>query len=84
VLYCDTGKLNVINEDAGDVVRSTLAARIRDCLRAEYAVSRLEDDKLWVVLRGVHNLVGVVAVRNKIRHSVTGPIPYHLAPSIRS
>jgi diguanylate cyclase (GGDEF)-like protein len=82
VLYCDAGQLSsgqsTSGDRVGDVVRSTLAARIRDCVREEDTVGRIGNDKLWVVLRGVHNVEDVLAVGDKIRRCVTSPIHYHL------
>ncbi len=58
----------------GEEVLRVLAGRISDALRSGDLVARLEDDRLLVVLRGVHHLRGAIRVANKIRTAVEDPI----------
>jgi diguanylate cyclase (GGDEF)-like protein len=78
VAACDLDDFAFINEeygrDAGDEVLRIVTGRISDALRSGDLVSRLEDDQLLVVLRGVHHLRGAIRVANKIRAAVEDPI----------
>lgn len=60
-------------QTAADVLE-VLGARITGALRAGDLVAHLTDDRLLVVLRGVHHLRGSIRVANKVRAVVEDPI----------
>ena len=86
VLFCDTDNFKAVNDtwghNVGDFVLSTIAARIRDCVREGDTVGRVGGDEMMILLPGVHNLEEVVAVGNKIRARIAEPIDY-LGQTIR-
>jgi len=78
VASCDLDDFAFINEEygreAGDEILRIVKGRVSDALRSGDLVSRLEDDRFLVVLRGVHHLRGAIRVANKIRAAVEDPI----------
>jgi diguanylate cyclase (GGDEF)-like protein len=78
VASCDLDDFSFVNEEygreAGDEILRIVKGRISDALRSGDLVSRLEDDRFLVVLRGVHHLRGAIRVANKIRAAVEDPI----------
>lgn len=71
VLYCDVDGFKGINDTlghgVGDVVLSTLASRIRHCVRDGDTVGRVGGDEILVLLPGLHNLDEVTRIAEKIR-----------------
>ena len=63
-----------LGDDVGAEVLRVLAGRISDTLRSGDLVARLDDERLLVVMRGVHHLRGAIRVANKIRAVVEDPI----------
>ncbi len=80
VLFCDTDRFKVINDTwghaVGDVVLSTLAARIRNCVRDGDTVGRIGGDEMLVLLPNVRNIDDVVNIAEKIRRHVAEPIDH--------
>jgi diguanylate cyclase (GGDEF)-like protein/PAS domain S-box-containing protein len=80
VLFCDTDNFKAINDtmghNVGDLVLSTIAWRIRDCVREGDTVGRIGGDEMLVLLPGVHSVEEVVAIGNKIRCRVAEPIDH--------
>jgi len=87
ILCCDVDHFKDINDTrghaVGDVVLATLAARIRECIRASDTVGRVGDDKMLVLLPGVHDLCEVTKIAEKIRFRAAEPIQ-HSGTSIHS
>lgn len=80
VLFCDMDKFKTVNDThghaAGDEVLRVMADRIRHCLRSTDDLgARVGGDELLVVLHGVQDLAGAVAVAEKLRASAAEPIP---------
>ena len=79
VLFCDVDHFKAVNDNfghgVGDRVLTTLAARVRDCVRDTDTVGRIGGDEIVVLLPGIHSLDDVLGVAEKIRHRVTEPIP---------
>ncbi len=71
VLYCDVDRFKDINDTwghaAGDLVLSTLAARVRDCVREGDTVGRTGGDEILVLLPGLHSLDEAAQIAEKIR-----------------
>ncbi len=80
VLFCDADHFKVINDTwghpVGDFVLSTVAERIRGCVRADDTVGRIGGDEMLVLLPDVHSIDEVVAIAEKIRHCVSQPIDH--------
>ncbi len=80
VAFCDIDQFKTLNDTfghlAGDVVLSTVAARIRVSVRDGDTVGRLGGDEILVLLNGVHDLDEVVAIAEKIRRRVDEPIHF--------
>jgi diguanylate cyclase (GGDEF)-like protein/PAS domain S-box-containing protein len=82
VLFCDLDKFKSINDTyghaAGDEVLRTIAQRIKSAVRGGDMVARLAGDELLVLLTGVHDLAGAVAVAEKVRAAAANPIGFGL------
>lgn len=80
ILFCDVDHFKTINDTlghaAGDVVLSTLAARIMESIRSGDTVGRVGGDEMVVLLPGVHNLDEAVHIAEKIRCRATEPIDH--------
>ncbi len=85
VLFCDADRFKAINDTwghpVGDVVLSTVAGRIRDCVRGGDTVGRMGGDEMLVLLPGVHDIDEVLDIAEKIRCRVAEPI-HHLGQTI--
>ena len=57
-----------------DAVLRMVALRIRDALRTNDLVARMNDDGFILILRGVHHLRGAIRVANKVRVAVEDPL----------
>jgi diguanylate cyclase (GGDEF)-like protein/PAS domain S-box-containing protein len=80
VLFCDVDHFKTINDTwghaVGDVVLTTMATRVRDCVRAGDTVGRLGGDEMLVLLPHLHSLDEAVQIAEKIRHSAAQAIPH--------
>lgn len=80
VLFCDIDHFKTINDTwghlTGDVVLSTIGARIRVCVREGDTVGRLGGDEILVLLNGVHDLDEVVEIAEKIRLRASEPVHF--------
>lgn len=78
VLFCDADHFKAINDTwghaAGDVVLSSIAGRIRECVRISDTVGRIGGDEMMVLLPGVHGIGEVVHIAEKIRQAAAEPI----------
>lgn len=78
VLFCDIDHFKSINDTfghaAGDIVLSTVAARVRECVREHDTVGRIGGDEILVLLPGLHNLDEAAEVAEKIRLHAGQPI----------
>ncbi len=78
VLFCDVDHLKAINDTwghvVGDVVLSTLADRIRECVRGGDTVGRIGGDEMVVLLPGLHSLDEAAQIGEKIRCRAAAPI----------
>lgn len=78
VLFCDIDHFKSINDTwghtVGDVVLTTVAGRIGDCLRHDDTVGRMGGDEMLILLRGVHSLDEAADIAEKVRCHVGTPI----------
>lgn len=78
VLFCDVDDFKAINDTyghgVGDVVLTTLAARIRQCVREGDTVGRTGGDEILVLLHGLHTLAEATDIGETIRRHVAKPI----------
>lgn len=86
VLFCDIDHFKAINDTfghaGGDAVLATVAARVRECLRAGDTVGRTGGDEMLVLLPGVHNLDELTRIAKKVHYRTNEPI-HHSGRSIR-
>ncbi len=80
VLFCDVDHFKQINDtwghNAGDIVLTTLAARISETIRHGDTAGRTGGDELLVLLPGAHSLDEVTQIAEKIRSRAAEPIHY--------
>ncbi|WP_167098560.1 diguanylate cyclase domain-containing protein [Mycobacterium sp. DL592] len=78
ILFCDVDHFKTINDTlghaAGDVVLSTLAARISESVRIGDTVGRMGGDEIVVLLPGVHSLDETAQIAENIRCRAAEPI----------
>ncbi|BBZ77459.1 hypothetical protein MANY_27960 [Mycolicibacterium anyangense] len=78
VLFCDVDRFKSINDTwghgVGDTVLSTLAARIRHCVRHGDTVGRTGGDEILVVLPGLSGLDQLLEISETIRAQAAEPI----------
>ena len=78
VLFCDLDRFKDINDRyghaAGDALLTTVADRIRACLRREDLAARVGGDELLVVLQKVQSLENAMAMAETIRTTVMQPV----------
>jgi diguanylate cyclase (GGDEF)-like protein/PAS domain S-box-containing protein len=78
ILFCDVDRFKYINDTwghgTGDAVLTTLAARLRECVRQSDTVGRTGGDEMLVLLPGVHNIDEVAQIAEKIRRRAAEPI----------
>ena len=80
VLFCDVDRFKAVNDTwghtAGDITLSTVADRIRGCLREGDTVGRTGGDEILVLLPGLHDLYEATRIADLIRQRVAEPIYY--------
>jgi len=78
VAYCELDGFKELSSRLGpadsDAVLRVVALRIRDALRSNDLVARMNDDGFILILRGVHHLRGAIRVANKVRAAVEDPL----------
>jgi len=78
VLFCDVDGFKGINDKlghaAGDTVLSTLASRIRHCVRDGDTVGRMGGDEILVLMPGMPSIDQVTRVAEKIRRHAADPL----------
>ncbi|GJF17465.1 hypothetical protein NGTWS1803_05200 [Mycolicibacterium cyprinidarum] len=78
LLFCDVDRFKAVNDTwghaVGDLVLSTLAARIRQCVRQGDTVGRTGGDEILVQLPNLHSLEEAVQIAEKIRAHAAEPI----------
>ncbi|MGB0969922.1 MAG: diguanylate cyclase domain-containing protein, partial [Mycobacterium sp.] len=78
VLFCDVDKFKAINDTyghaAGDVILTTMADRIRSCVRDGDIVGRTGGDEMLVLLPNIHNIDEVADIAETIRGCAAEPI----------
>ena len=78
VLFCDVDHFKDVNDtwghSAGDLVLTTLADRVRECVRANDTVGRMGGDEMLVLLPGLHSLDEAAQIAEKIRCRAAEPI----------
>lgn len=79
-LFCDIDHFKSVNDNwghaVGDLVLTTVATRIRDCLRHGDTVGRTGGDEILVLLPSIHALDDAARIAEKIRCRVAEPIYY--------
>lgn len=80
VLFCDIDHFKGINDtwghSVGDLVLTTVADRIGECVRENDTVGRMGGDEMMVLLPGLHSLAEAAQIAEKIRCRAAEPI-YH-------
>jgi diguanylate cyclase (GGDEF)-like protein len=78
ILFCDVDHFKDINDTwghgVGDIVLATLAARIRESVRADDTVGRTGGDEILVLLPDVHGIDEVSEIADVIRRNAAEPI----------
>lgn len=78
LLFCDLDNFKAINDRhghaVGDEVLRTIGERVSACIRAEDIAARIGGDEILIVLSGVHDLRGALAVAEKVRQATLPPI----------
>ncbi len=74
LFYLDLNDFKPINDNLGhhigDLLLQTVAQRLRRCLRSSDTVARLGGDEFAVILPGIPKKLDVVAVAEKILHTI--------------
>lgn len=80
VLFCDIDRFKIVNDTwghaAGDVVLSTVADRVAQCVRRGDTVGRTGGDEILVLLPGLHCLKEASQIGQKILTRIAEPIHY--------
>jgi diguanylate cyclase (GGDEF)-like protein len=78
VLFCDIDHFKAINDTwghaVGDAVLSTLATRMRECVRLQDTVGRIGGDEMLILLPGVQDSQEVIEAAERIRARAAEPI----------
>ncbi len=88
VMFCDVDRFKSINDEhghaAGDIVLSTLAARMESRVRQGDLVARFGGDEFIVFLVGTHGLTEAASIAEEIRLLATDPIELDQATIVTS
>ncbi len=88
VMFCDVDRFKSINDEhghaAGDIVLSTLAARMESRVRQGDLVARFGGDEFIVFLVGTHGLTEAASIAEEIRVLATDPIELDEATIVTS
>lgn len=88
VMFCDVDRFKSINDEhghaAGDLVLSTLAARMESRVRQGDLVARFGGDEFIVFLVGTHGLTEAASIAEEIRLLATDPIELDQATIVTS
>lgn len=78
ILFCDVDRFKDINDTwghgVGDAVLTTLASRIRECVRQGDTVGRTGGDEILVLLPGIQSIEEAARIAEKIRCRAAEPI----------
>lgn len=78
LLFIDVDRLKEINDthghEAGDIVLTTLAGRMKEQIRTTDVAARMGGDEFVVGLTGVDTVVDAAGVADKIRQACAAPI----------
>ncbi len=78
LLYCDVDRLKSVNDTyghaAGDAVLTEIAQRMRTAVRRGDIVSRISGDEFVIVLDRIRDVFDALAVAEKVRSEVHGPV----------
>lgn len=79
VLFVDLDRFKAVNDSlghhAGDQLLIEIAQRLRDSVRASDTVGRLAGDEFVVILENIRSPEEVLALAEKLRHTVQEPVP---------
>lgn len=78
VLFIDVDRLKEINDtsghEAGDIVLTTVAARMKAQIRSSDVAARMGGDEFVIGLTGVDTLTDAVSIAEKVRRACEAPI----------
>jgi diguanylate cyclase (GGDEF)-like protein len=78
VLFCDIDHFKAVNDTwghaVGDAVLSTLASRMRECVRLQDTVGRIGGDEMLILMPGVEDAAEVLEAAERIRSRAAEPI----------
>ena len=78
VLFCDLDRFKEVNDtyghEAGDVLLTTVATRLRDAVRPGDTVARLGGDEFVVVTEGLHDASAVIGLAKRLRSQLRAPV----------
>jgi diguanylate cyclase (GGDEF)-like protein len=78
VLFCDIDHFKSVNDTwghaVGDAVLSTLAVRIRECVRLQDTVGRIGGDEILILIPGLRDSREVIEAAERIRCRVAEPV----------
>jgi diguanylate cyclase (GGDEF)-like protein len=86
VLFCDIDRFKTINDTwghaVGDMVLTTVAGWVRECVRDGDTVGRVGGDELLVLLSGIHSVDELAEIAEDVRRRAAQPI-HHAGNAIR-
>jgi diguanylate cyclase (GGDEF)-like protein len=78
VLFCDLDRFKDVNDthghEAGDVLLTTVADRLRRAVRPGDTVARLGGDEFVVVTEGLHDASAVIGLAKRLRTELRAPV----------
>lgn len=78
VLFCDIDHFKNVNDTwghaVGDAVLSTLATRMRECVRLQDTVGRIGGDEILILIPGLRDSQEVIEAAERIRCRVAEPV----------